>query len=243
MTLFLSHVIVVLDTLSNINMATIKQKYQFAVIATDVVIFTIKDGVLSVLLIEMKKDPFKGAWAVPGGLVQPQESVDEAASRHLQKKTGVKDVYLEQLYTFGKVNRDPFGRVVSVAYFALINYQGLRISTTKEYGNIKWFPVNKLPKLAYDHQEIINQSIERLQAKLEYTNIVYSLLPKEFTLSELQNTYEIILNKNLDKRNFRKKIKALKIIKKTGRMQKGSPNRPAELYSFIKRSPQIVQII
>ena len=223
-------------------MAT-KKKYQFTVVATDVVIFTVEDNTLKVLLIGMNKEPYKDHWALPGGLVKPNESVEESAQRNLQEKTGVKNVYLEQLYTFGEVDRDPFGRVVSVAYYALIPTRGVKLKTSKDYTDIKWFDIKKLPALAYDHQQIVKTAVKRLQAKLEYTNIVYSLLPKEFSLSELQSIYEIILDKKLDKRNFRKKILSLNLLEKTDRVRKGTPNRPAQLYKFKKRKPQIVEII
>lgn len=224
-------------------MENVAKKYTFAVIATDVVIFTVQEGQMKVLLIQMKKAPFTGQWAAPGGLVKPNESVDKAAERQLVAKTGVRNVYLEQLYTFGKVKRDPFGRVVSVAYFALIPYGGLRLKTTKEYEDVTWFPIKKLPKLAYDHAEIIRYAVERLKSKLEYTNIVYSLLPKEFALSELQGLYEIILGKKFDKRNFRKKILSLPLLKKLGKKRGGDANRPAELYSFTRRKPLRIRVL
>ena len=212
-------------------------------IAADVVILTIEDNLLKVLLIEMKKRPYSKHWALPGGLVKPHESLDKAANRHLAEKAGVKDAYLEQLYAFGDVDRDPFGRVVSVAYMALVASSGLKLKTTKEYAGVKWFAVNRLPLLAYDHKKIIGYAIARLKAKLEYTNIVYSLLPAEFTLSSLQNIYEIIHEKKMDKRNFRKKILSLELVRALDRKERGRANRPPELYSFAKRSPQIVQIL
>lgn len=211
------------------------KRYKHAVIATDVVIFTIKDGKLQVLLIKMKKLPYTGRWAAPGGLVEIYESVDDSAKRHLLDKTGVKNVYLEQLYTFGSVNRDYFGRVVSVAYFALIPSGGVRLKTTKEYEDVAWFQVEKLPKLAYDHQKIIEVALARLKAKLGYTNLVYSLLPVEFSLGELRATYEIILQKKMDRRNFRKKLLSLKVVKKVGKKQTRVSNRPAELYQFTSK--------
>ena len=219
------------------------KKYKFTVVATDVVIFTIQNNQLKVLLMKMKKKPFLKYWAVPGGLVKPNESVEKGAKRQLYLKTGLKNVYLEQLYTFGKINRDPFGRVVSVVYFALIPLDSVKLkSKTKEPG-VAWFSVKKLPKLAYDHTEVIGTAINRLKSKLGYTNIVYSLLPREFTLSELQNIYEIILDRGLDKRNFRKKILALGVVKQLHKKEKGIPHRPAELYSFLKREPRIVEIL
>jgi 8-oxo-dGTP diphosphatase len=224
-------------------MPKVQKKYKFAVIASDVVIFTVQDEELKVLLIKMKKIPFENKWAVPGGLVGGEEDLDQAAKRILYSETSVKDVYLEQLYTFGKVNRDPFGRVVSVAYFALAPIGGVSLKTTKDYADVKWVSVKKLPALAYDHDEIIAHALGRLKGKLEYTNIIYSLLPTEFALSDLQKMYEIILGRELDKRNFRKKIMTLQLIKKVNKKRYGGANRPAELYTFIKKTPQNVEIL
>lgn len=224
-------------------MHRVEKKYPYAVIATDVGIFTIKDHQLHVLLINMKKAPFAGMWAIPGGLVKGEESVDTAARRHLFEKTGVQNVYLEQLATFGEVDRDPFGRVVSVAYMALIASHGLHLSTTSEYGSVQWFNALRSPKLAYDHAEILKTAITRLRARLQYTNIAYTLLPKKFTLTQLQEVYEIILGTTLDRRNFRKKILSLGIIRKTEKRQEGRKNRPAGLYTFVHRSPRFVEIM
>jgi 8-oxo-dGTP diphosphatase len=224
-------------------MVNAPQKYKFAVIATDVVIFTVEKNQLKVLLIKMKKAPYTGYWAAPGGLIKPQESVDAAASRVLKEKAGLSGIHLEQLYTFGKANRDPFGRVVSVGYFALIPSVDIKLHTTDEYSDIQWYPINKLPRLAYDHAEVIQVAKKRLQAKLEYTNIVYSLLPKEFTLSELQQIYETILDRKMDKRNFRKKILSLHILKRLRKKRQGNAHRPAELYSFISRTPIVIKLI
>lgn len=225
-------------------MANIVQKYKHAVIATDVVILTVEEGKLKVLLIKMKKKPFAGMWACPGGLVDGSESVDASAKRILREKSGVGNIYLEQLYTFGRVDRDPFGRVVSVAYFALIpEGSRLKVKTTDEYEDISWFDANDLPRLAYDHKEIIECALARLRAKLEYTNIVYSLLPEEFTLTEMQKVYEEILNKKIDKRNFRKKILSLGLVKKTGKTTLGRVSRPAELYKFKQKSMKVVEIL
>ena len=219
------------------------KKYEFAVIATDTVIFTIKDDELNVLLIKMKKKLFQGLWAIPGGLVKPNESVDSSAKRNLFEKTRMKDVYLEQLYTFGKINRDPSGRVVAVAYFALIPASDIRLKTLKDSDDTDWFPVNLLPELAYDHDKIVNFAVERLKSKLAYTNIAYGLLPEEFTLSELQKIYEIILDRKMDKRNFRKKILSLKLLSRTGNKTQGKAHRPANLYRFREKSPRVTQIL
>lgn len=225
-------------------MVKVKKKYKFTVVAVDVVIFNVKNQKLQVLLIKMKKHPYENFWAAPGGLVKVQESVDGAAKRHLLVKTGVENIYLEQLYTFGKKDRDPFGRVVSVAYFALVSSEGLKLKTTKEYADVKWFSVDYLPKLAYDHHQIISYAISRLRDKLGYTNIVYGLMSYEFTFLELQKTYEIILKTRLDKRNFRKKILSLKLVKKVkNKIKMEGAHRPAQLYRFAKRNPQKVKIL
>lgn len=224
-------------------MAKIRIKYKFAVLATDVVLFNIQGDKLRVLLIKMTKRPYVGYWACPGGLLKPNETVDAAARRQLSRKAGVKQVYVEQLYTFGKINRDPFGRVVSVAYLALTSRADLKIHTTADYAGIQWFALDKLPKLAYDHAEIIQTALRRLKAKLIYTNIICNLLNKEFTLSELQRAYEIILGRGLDKRNFRKKVLSLKLVSKINKQRSGAAHRPADLYTFKKRTPQIVDML
>ena len=224
-------------------MVELQKKYEFAVIATDIVIFTIKDEELNVLLVKVKKDLLRGLWAVPGGLVKPNESVDASAKRNLFEKTKMKDVYLEQLYTFGGIGRDPHGRVVSVAYFALIPAGDPRLKTSKFHEDVDWFAVNHLPGLAYDHDEVIRFAVDRLRGKLAYTNIAYSLLPEEFTLSELQRIYEIILYEKLDKRNFRKKILSLKLLIKTDKKTSGKAHRPASLYRFRQRRPRVIQIL
>ncbi len=209
------------------------KKYKHAVIAVDPVIFALINNQLNVLLIKMKKAPYTNAWAAPGGLVKPDESLENAVRRLVSAKTGIThEAHFEQLYTFGRVNRDPFGRVVSVAYLALIRPENVKLKTTGEYQDIKWFPISHLPRLAYDHEEIIDVAIDRLQKRLGYTNIVRSLLPEKFSLTELQSAYESILNKKLDKRNFRKKILALKLVKETGVKEEDKAYRPAALYEF-----------
>lgn len=213
-----------------------------AVIAADVVILTVRDGHLQILLMKMQKAPYLRAWAIPGGRVHIDETVDHAARHHLFLKTGVKDLYLEQLYTFGRVNRDPFDRVVSVAYFALVPPDRIRIDTSLNF-EVRWFPVAQLPVLAYDHREIVTMAVERLRAKLEYMNIVYSLLPREFTLTELQQTYEVILNRNLDKRNFRKKILSVQLVRRMAKSRQGEAHRPAQLYTFLHRTPHVVSVL
>lgn len=218
-------------------------RFKFAVVATDVVILTIIEQQIHVLLIQLMTEPYQGMWAVPGGMVKPDETVDQAALRHLKEKAGVSDVFLEQLYTFSEIDRDPRGRVISTAYFALVPHQAAQPQTTDRYAAIEWWPVQSLPELAYDHQLIIKTAIERLQSKIAYTNIAYSLLPRLFTLTELQEVYQIVLGQELDKRNFRKKILSLGIIKKTDQQRKGEPNRPAQLFTFCSRKPQNINIL
>lgn len=217
------------------------QKLRFAVLATDVVLFTIFNTTLHVLLMKVYRPPhFTGHWGVPGGLINPKETAEQSAKRHLKQKVGVKNVYLEQLYTFSRVNRDPRGRVVSVAYMALVPRQKTQI---KSGGEVRWYSIKKLPTLAYDHKQIISYTLERLRAKLGYTNIAMSILPSKFTLGDLQKTYEIILRHRLDKRNFRKKFLSLNLIKPTGKKVKGRAYRPAELYGFSSKKQKVVEIL
>src|SRR3989339_191194 len=161
-------------------------------VAADAVIFTVDHGELKALLIQMKKTPFSGRWAMPGGLIENKETTRQAAERILKIQTGVKDVYLEQLQTFDDLKRDPNGRVLSVAYMALVPSGNIKLKTNDRYSDVRWWSIKKLPTLAYDHSEILKIAINRLRSKLEYTNIVWSLLPPEFTLTQLQNIYEII---------------------------------------------------
>jgi len=212
---------------------------KFPIVAVDVAIFSIKNNKLQVLLIKMKKVFFKNKWALPGGIVPIDKNIDQAAMSELSQKTGVSDVYLEQLYSFGDVSRDPFRRVVSVAYYALINSSGIRLKTTSKYGGVGWFPVKGCPDLAYDHDVILKKAIDRLKSKFAYSNVVYGLLSKKFTLFELQQVYEIILEKKLDKRNFRKKILSLGLIREVG-IKKGESHRPAKIYAFTKRKLQFL---
>jgi 8-oxo-dGTP diphosphatase len=220
-----------------------KKGFAHAVVAVDVVIFTVINHKLNVLLLELNEDPFSGRWALPGGLVTKSESLDESVKRHLETKAGVAGIYFEQLYTFGEPNRDPKGWVVSVAYMALVNRVRVHPKTSDRYRNIAWKDVNNLPEMAYDHKLIVKIGIERLRSKLTYTNIIYSLMPREFSYTELQQMYESILEEKLDKRNFRKKIDSLGLLTKLNKKRKGEPSRPAQLYSFKSRTPKIVEIL
>lgn len=212
-------------------------KFDRPSVTVDLVVFTVIEDKLKVLLIKRGQWPFAGYWSLPGGFVKMKESLEDAAKRELEEETGTspKEVYLEQLYTFGDLKRDPRTRVISVAYFALVDYTKIKPFVTGKEGikNVQWLAVNKLPKLGFDHEEIINYALKRLRYKLEYTAVGFELLPEVFTLTELQKLYEIILNEKLDKRNFRKKVFSMGIIESAGTYKKG-PFRPAMLYRFKK---------
>lgn len=212
-------------------------------VAADSLIFTVRHGELEVLLIQMKKAPYTGAWACPGGQIEPQDRSESAARRILKIQTGLTGVYLEQLGTFDALKRDVLGRVVSVAYMALVPSERVILKTTEKYSDIRFWSVKRLPKLAYDHAEMIRVATERLRNKIGYTNIVWSLLPEEFTLTELQNVYEAILGRKLDKRNFRRKILELGMVKPSARVRKGESHRPAKLYQFKERALKYLNVL
>jgi 8-oxo-dGTP diphosphatase len=201
-------------------------------VAVDIVIFTIQSGELRVLLVKRGIPPFENQFAIPGGFVLENESLDEAALRELKEETGVADVYLEQLYSFGKPDRDPRGRVISVSYFALIAADRAPLIAGSDAAEARWWPVAKLPALAFDHGKILEYSLQRLRNKLEYTTVGFQLLPSRFSLTELQEVYEAILDKKLDKRNFRRKLALLKILRPTRELRRGG-RRPARLYEFV----------
>ncbi len=217
------------------------RRHRYPAIAVDIVILTAGDDDLQVLLVQRRGEPFAGQWALPGGFVEEDESVDTAAARELREETGVSEVYLEQLYTFGEPGRDPRGRVVSVAYYALLR-QPAALAADDDAADARWFPLRGLPPLAFDHAAILDYALTRVRNKVEYTNIVYSLLPETFTLTELQRVYEIILGRALDKRNFRKKIGSLDLVEPTGGERRDGAHRPAKLYRFRSREPIIVEI-
>jgi 8-oxo-dGTP diphosphatase len=200
-------------------------------VTVDIVIFTIQQGVLKVLLVKRRIPPFLGVFAIPGGFVLENEDLEQAAVRELREETGVSDVYLEQLYSFGKPDRDPRGRVVTVAYFALISADR-RLKAGSDAAEAAWYTVDDLPPLAFDHATILNYALERLRNKLEYTTVGFQLLPEKFTLTELQKVYEAILMKKLDKRNFRRKMSVLKILKPLPEYRRGG-QRPAQFYRFV----------
>jgi 8-oxo-dGTP diphosphatase len=210
-------------------------------LTTDVVLFTIQQERLKVLLVRRASKPYKGSWALPGGFVQEGESLAECARRELLEETGVDEAYLEQLYTFGDPDRDPRGRVVTVAYFALVRSDDLILEAATDADAAAWFPVEELPDLAFDHGEILEVARERLSAKVEYSTIAFQFLPKEFTLRQAQDVHEAVLGHSLDKRNFRAALKARGLVKGTGRKFQDGPHRPAELFRLVSKKP--VQII
>ena len=203
-------------------------------ITTDVVIFTIKDNKLQVLLVKRANEPFKGRWAIPGGFIRLSENLDNAALRILKEKTNVDNIYLEQLYTFGDPLRYPSSRVITCAYFALIRSDDIKLSFDNSQGitEVQWHEVYNLPTLAFDHKEIIEYSIKRMRERLEFCPIAFQLLPEKFTLTELQKSYELILDMKLDKRNFRKKVLTGSVLKELNEYTKLGSKRPARLYSF-----------
>jgi 8-oxo-dGTP diphosphatase len=216
-------------------------KYADLSVTTDIVIFSIFEDALHVLLIERGNDPFKGRWALPGGFLDEDEDLDICARRELAEETGVTDIYLEQLYTFGNVGRDPRGRVVTVAYFALVPEGRLEVEAASDAADARWFAMDKAPELAFDHQDILRCARERLISKLGYSTIAFQMMPEEFTLSALQRVYEIIGGEELDKRNFRKFILALNVLEETGRKQVQGAHRPAMLYRVAE--PRTVKIV
>ncbi|MBI3321060.1 MAG: NUDIX hydrolase [Candidatus Omnitrophica bacterium] len=209
-------------------------------IAVDVVLFTIQGGTLKALLVKRQQGPYRGAWALPGGMVGHEESVDAAALRELQEETNIGNIYLEQLYTFGEPSRDPRGRVISVAYYALVNWQQFQLKARQRVSEANWFPIKRLPSLAFDHQPIIDYALERLRNKINYTTVGFQLLPREFTLTELQSAYEVLLGQRLDKRNFRRKMLQLGILKGTREFKASGRQRPARLYTFAE--PKVVKL-
>jgi 8-oxo-dGTP diphosphatase len=208
----------------------------------DVVAFTVRAGRLEVLVVRIAQGPLAGRWAFPGGFVRLDESPDAAAVRELREHTGLRDVHLEQLYTFGGPHRDPSARVVSVAYLGLSRTAAGTVRPRGKYVAVSWVSVNRLPRLAYDHGRVGRMALARLRAKLEYTNIVRNLLPDAFTLGELQETYEAILGRPLDRRNFRRKLLALKLLARRPGTRRGA-HRPAALYGFRHRTPMNISIL
>ena len=210
-------------------------EYIAPILVVDSVVLQLIEDELYVLLIQRSKEPFKDKWALPGGYNAAGETTHSAVDRVLKQKAGfdTKNLKLiEQLYTFDTVARDPRGHAVSVSYMGL--GIDLTVASNESTQNPRFFPVNNLPKLAYDHGNIINYAVKRLQNKITYTNAVFALLPQKFTLTQLQVVYEAILNRPLDKRNFRKKFLSLNLIHETNETFREGAHRPAMLYEFNK---------
>jgi 8-oxo-dGTP diphosphatase len=201
-------------------------------VTVDCVIFGYDNEELRVLLIQRDLKPFQGRWALPGGFVNISETLDGAAMRELEEETGIRKVYLEQLYTFGDPGRDPRGRVVTVAYFALVNLIDHHLKAASDARSAAWFPIDDLPKLAFDHESVIQTALQRLRGKVRYQPIGFELLPGKFTLRHLQRLYETILDSPLDKRNFRKKILSMELLTELDEVEQDVTHRAAKLYRF-----------
>ncbi len=210
-------------------------EYPRAALTVDCVVFGLDEEELKIMLIQRGQPPFEGSWALPGGFVHLEETLEEAARRELEEETGLHKVFLEQLYTFGAVDRDPRERVVSVAYYALVKLSDHKVQAATDARDAAWFGVHDVPTLAFDHAEILQMALERLRGKLRYQPIGFELLPKKFTLSQLQHLYELVLERELDKRNFRKKVLGMDLLIETDEVEQDVAHRAARLYRFDER--------
>lgn len=201
-------------------------------LTVDCVVFGLDEDELRLLLVERDVEPFAGKWALPGGFVEMEETLEEAARRELEEETGITRLYLEQLYTFGEPDRDPRERVVTIAYYALVKLSDHHVRAATDARSAAWFSVADLPALAFDHDHIVQVALARLQGKVRYEPIGFELLSKKFTLSQLQKLYEVILERELDKRNFRKKILGMDLLIELEEVQQGVAHRAARLYRF-----------
>lgn len=206
-----------------------KQKISLTV---DAVVFTVMNDDLKILLVKRKYDPYKQMYALPGGFVHNDEELDAAAGRELFEETNVKGIFLKKLTAYGDVKRDPRGRIVSVVYLALIDSVTVKLEAKTDAEIASWFSVYSLPKLAFDHETIIKDALRDLRYEIQVSNIAYQLLPKMFTLTELQKAYEVILDKRLDKRNFRKRLFALNLVEPSDEYRNDGAHRPAQLFTF-----------
>ncbi len=215
--------------------------YEVPLVTVDIVLFTVQENRLKVLLIQRKSEPFIHSWALPGGFIHIGEHLIEAAENRLAEETDVKEVYLQQLRAFGKRNRDPRGRVITVGFYALVSSEQLHPEAHANAESLDWHCVTELPELAFDHRIIVDTALNTLKDHLETTPIAYQLLPSRFTLTELQRVYELIEEKTLDKRNFRKKIMASGMLKDTGETKMEGYHRPAQLYAFADNELEVLQ--
>ena len=215
-------------------------EYPRPALTVDCVVFGFDEGDLKVLLIQRDLPPYQGKWAFPGGFVRIKETLEEAARRELEEETGLSKVFLEQLYTFGEPDRDPRERVVSVAYYALVKLSDYRVKAATDAREAAWFSVSDVPKLAFDHDEILAVALQRLQGKVRYQPIGFELLPPKFTLTQLQHLYEVVLETEIDKRNFRKKILSMGLLEELDEIEQDVAHRAARLYRFdVKRYEQL----
>ncbi len=209
-------------------------------VATDCIVFGFDEGDLKILLIERGGEPFIGSWALPGGFLQMDESTDECAKRELHEETGIEDLFIEQLYTFSDVERDPRGRVISVSYYALVRIDQYKVRGGDDARVAKWFSVGNIPDLAFDHSKIIEMALNRLKGKIRYQPIGFELLPEKFTMPELQHLYEVVLEQPLDKRNFRRKINNSKLLIALDEKVKNVPHRAPRYYKFNSKNYKIL---
>ncbi|HVD98403.1 MAG TPA: NUDIX domain-containing protein [Cytophagaceae bacterium] len=209
--------------------------YARPALTVDCVVFGYEEEALKVLLIQRNIEPFKGGWALPGGFVRVEETLEEAAIRELKEETAVENIYLEQLYSFGALQRDPRERVVTVAYYALVKLSEHKAQGGTDAADARWFPLEALPKLAFDHKQIIEVAFKRLQAKVRYEPVGFELLPKRFLFSAIEHLYETILQRKIDRRNFRKKMLSMGIIKQLEEQEENVAHRKGHYYSFDKK--------
>lgn len=207
-------------------------EYPRPALTVDCVVLGLDEEDLKILLIQRDSRPFAGRWALPGGFVDPGETPEQSARRELREETGLSNIFLEQLFTFGKPRRDPRGWVVSVAHYALVNIAKHPVQAADDARGAGWFSVSRPPRLAFDHAEILRTALERLRGKVRWQPIGFELLPRKFTLSQLQGLYETILGVPLDKRNFRRRALRLGVLEETDERQKGVAHRAAQLYRF-----------
>ena len=213
-------------------MMSLENRNQNILLTVDIIVFSVMHDKLNVLLIKRKNPPFQGEYALPGGFVKDDEDLQEAARRELVEETNVKNIFMKKLNVYGKVDRDPRGRVVSAAYIALIDHEKFQLKATTDALKAEWIPYEHIKVLAFDHKKILSEALKELRYDVQTTNIASQLLPNRFTLTELQRLYETILNQELDKRNFRKKIKTFEILKPLNETKMEGAHRPAQLFSF-----------
>jgi 8-oxo-dGTP diphosphatase len=216
-------------------------QYPHPAVTVDCIIFALHEREIKILLIERRNEPFKNRWALPGGFVGIDEGVDTAAWRELEEETGVEKIFLEQLYTFGEPKRDPRERVISVAYYSLVKLAEHKISAGDDAINACWFPMRKLPPLAFDHEKIVAMAIKRLQGKVVYAPIIFDLLPAKFTLPALQGVYEIVLEQPLDKEDFQKRIVTAGIVRPLDEYETDGRGKRHLLHKFDKPRYQKMQ--